>query len=47
VQGLLPPQEYQKFLEQGGRNIQPIEAVVAGSTSDENATTARLLIKIP
>jgi hypothetical protein len=47
VQSFLPPQEYQNFLEQGGRDIQPIEAVVAGSTSDENATTARFLIKIP
>jgi hypothetical protein len=47
VKGFLPPQDYQSFLEQGGRDIEPIEAVVAGSTSDENATTARFLIKIP
>jgi len=47
VKGILPADEYQAFLEQGGRDVEPIEAIVAGSASDENGSTARLLIKIP
>ena len=47
VKGILPADEYQAFLDQGGRDVEPIEAVVAGGTSDENGSTARLLIKIP
>jgi hypothetical protein len=47
VKGFLPADQYQSFLEQGGRDVEPIEAVVAGGTTDENGSTARLLIKIP
>jgi uncharacterized protein DUF3352 len=47
VKGFLPPDAYQQFLEQGGRDIEPIEAVVAGGTSDENGTTARVVIEVP
>ncbi|MDP9184062.1 MAG: hypothetical protein M3O29_00140, partial [Actinomycetota bacterium] len=47
VKGFLPADQYQAFLDQGGGDLQPIEAVVAGGTSDEQASTARLLIKIP
>jgi hypothetical protein len=47
VKGILPADQYQEFLDQGGRDVEPIEAVVAGGTSDENGSTTRLLIKIP
>ena len=47
VKGFLPAEQYQEFLDQGGSNLEQIEAVVAGGTSDEHASTTRLLIKIP
>jgi hypothetical protein len=47
VKDFLPADQYQAFLDQGGGDLQPIEAVVAGGTSDEQASTTRLLIKIP
>jgi len=43
----LPAEVYQSFLDGGGRNVEPIEAIVAGGTSDENGSTARVLIKVP
>lgn len=47
VQGFMGAEQYQTFLDEGGRDVEPIEAVVAGSASDENGTTSRLLIRIP
>ena len=47
VKGFLPADQYQEFLDQGGSDLEPIEVVVAGGTSDERASTTRLLIKIP
>jgi hypothetical protein len=47
VQGFLPNDVYQQFLDNGGRNLQPIKAVVAGSSATETASTYRLFIEIP
>jgi len=47
VQGFLPNDAYQTFLNEGGQNLQPIKAVVAGGAATETATTYRLLIEIP
>jgi len=47
VQGFLPSEEYQRFLDNGGRNLQPIKAVVAGSSATETVSTYRLFIEIP
>ena len=47
VQGILPGQAYQDFLDQGGENLQPITVVVAGSESDEEGSSSRFLIGIP
>jgi len=47
VQNILPGQAYQDFLNQGGENLQPITVVVAGSESDEQGSSSRLLIGIP
>ncbi len=47
VKGFLPADQYQEFLDQGGSDLEQIDAVVAGGTSDEHASTTRLLIKIP
>ncbi len=47
VQAVLPGEAYQQFLDAGGRNLQPITAVAAGSESDENGSSARFLIQIP
>jgi hypothetical protein len=47
VQGFLPNDVYQQFLDNGGRNLQPIKAVVAGSSATETVSTYRLFIEIP
>ena len=47
VQSILPGQAYQDFLDQGGENLQPITIVVAGTESDEQGSSSRLLIGIP
>lgn len=47
VQGILPGSAYQDFLDQGGENLQPITVVVAGTESDEEGSSSRLLIGIP
>jgi hypothetical protein len=43
----LPGQSYQDFLDQGGQNLEPITVVVAGTESDEQGSSSRLLIGIP
>lgn len=47
VKGIIPSGAYQAFLDGGGRDLEPIQAIVAGTTGDENGTTSRLLIEIP
>lgn len=47
VQEVLPGQSYQDFLDQGGENVEPISVVVAGTESDEQGSSSRLLIGIP
>ena len=47
VQRFLPSDVYQRFLDAGGRNLQPIKAVVAGSSATETVSTYRLFIEIP
>ena len=47
VQGFLPGDAYEQFLEAGGDNLEPITAVVAGSETDESGGSSRLLIHIP
>ncbi len=47
VQGFLPDDVYQQFLENSGKNLQPIKAVVAGSSSTETVSTYRLFIEVP
>jgi len=47
VQAILPGQAYQDFLDQGGANVEPISVVVAGTESDEQGSSSRLLIGIP
>jgi len=47
VQNILPGQSYQDFLDQGGQNLEPITVVVAGTESDEQGSSSRLLIGIP
>ena len=43
----LPPDAYQQFLDAGGRDVEPIDVIVAGGTTDENGSTARVLIRVP
>lgn len=47
VQGILPNDAYQRFLDEGGKNLQPIKAMVAGGAATETVSTYRLLIEIP
>jgi len=47
VQGFLPGDQYQAFLDEGGKNLQPIKAVVAGGAGTETASTYRVLVEIP
>jgi uncharacterized protein DUF3352 len=47
VQGILPNDQYQEFLNEGGENLQPIKAIVAGGADTETASTYRVLIEIP
>jgi hypothetical protein len=47
VQGILPNDAYQQFLDQGGKNLQPIKAVVAGGASTDTVSTYRFFIQIP
>jgi hypothetical protein len=47
VKTFLPPDAYQSFLDDGGRDVEPIDVIVAGGTSDENGSTARVLIRVP
>ena len=47
VQGFLPNDVYQQFLDGGGRNLQPIKSIVAGSSDTEAVSTYRLFIEIP
>ena len=47
MKGFLPAEEYQAFLDNGGRDIEPIQDIVAGGTTDENGSTVRILIEIP
>jgi hypothetical protein len=47
VQGILPNDAYQRFLDQGGKNLQPIDTVAAGGAGTETVSTYRVLIRIP
>jgi hypothetical protein len=47
LQGILPNDEYQQFLHEGGKNLQPVKAVVAGGADTETVSTYRLFIEIP
>jgi uncharacterized protein DUF3352 len=47
VKGFLPADEYQAFLDEGGKDLVPIEAIVAGGSSDERSVSMRLFIKVP
>ena len=47
AQGFLPADEYQTFLDEGGKDLQPIKAVVAGGAGTETASTYRVLIEVP
>jgi len=47
VQGILPNDAYQQFLDQGGKNLQPIKLVVAGGAGTDTVSTYRLFIQIP
>jgi hypothetical protein len=47
VQAIVPSDAYREFQDAGGKNLEPITVVVAGSESDENGSTSRLLIQIP
>jgi hypothetical protein len=47
AQGILPDDVYQQFLDAGGRDLQPIKVVVAGSSETESLSTYRLFIEIP
>ena len=47
AQDFLPTDVYQQFLDNGGRDLQPIKAVVAGSSATETVSTYRLFIEIP
>ena len=46
AQGIAPAAEWQDFMANGGKDVQPITAVVAGATSDEHGSTGRLFIQI-
>src|SRR3954447_8676477 len=47
LQGILPNDEYQQFLEQGGKNLQPITSVVAGGAASDTVSTYRVVVRIP
>jgi hypothetical protein len=47
VQGFLPGEAYQQFLDEGGSNVEPITLVAAGSESDEQGSRSTLLVGIP
>ena len=47
VQGILPNDAYQQFLDEGGKNLQPIKAVVGGGANTDTVQTYRLIIEIP
>jgi hypothetical protein len=47
VQGILPHDAYQQFLDQGGKNLQPVKTVVAGGAGTETVSTYRVFIEIP
>jgi hypothetical protein len=47
VQGILPNDAYQRFLSEGGKNLRPVKAVVAGGASTDTVSTYRLSIQIP
>jgi hypothetical protein len=47
VKTFLPVDAYQSFLDAGGRDVEPIDVIVAGGVTDENGSTARVLIRVP
>jgi hypothetical protein len=47
VQSILPADVYQQFLDEGGKNLQPVRAVVAGGADTETLSTYRVFIEIP
>ena len=47
LEAFLPPDVYRSFLDAGGRDVEPIDVIVAGGDSDESGSTARLLIRVP
>jgi Protein of unknown function (DUF3352) len=47
VRSIIPADAYQSFLDSGGRDVEPIDVIVAGGSTDENGSTARLLIRVP
>jgi Protein of unknown function (DUF3352) len=47
VKGFVPGDAYQRFLDEGGSNLEPITLVAAGSESDEQGSRSTLLIEIP
>jgi hypothetical protein len=47
VKRFVPPDAYQSFLDAGGRDVEPIDVIVAGGDTDENGSTARILIRVP
>jgi hypothetical protein len=47
VEGILPGDAYQRFLDEGGENLKPITVVVAGTESDEQGSRSTFLIEIP
>jgi hypothetical protein len=47
VEGILPGDVYQQFLDEGGENLRPITVVAAGTESDEQGSRSTFLIGIP
>jgi hypothetical protein len=47
AKSIVPADVYQELLDNGGKDLQPITAVVAGATSDEHGTTGRIFIEVP
>ena len=47
LQGILPNDAYQQFLDQGGKNLQPITSVVAGGAASDRVSTYRVVVRIP
>ena len=47
LQGILPNDAYQRFLDQGGNNLQPITSVVAGGAASDAVSTYRVVVRIP